>query len=396
MGAVYRGTDTHLFNRPVAVKILVRECDNQKYLREAEALSKIHHPSVTSSYDWGLTDEGCVFTVFEMVTGKLTPISRMIPPGGLDFVHAARLIRQLGQGLSAIHDQGIIHQDLHLVQIQIRDEGSDSELPLILDFGKARLKEQASERDPYGATAFWPPEQFAGITSEQSDIYSLSAIAYYILTGRQPRDDSFWERSPLSAASWTPDPRRYRFDLPSTAERVLLKSLARNPKDRHARAETFGDELADALALGPFAVGSPPRQLSVFLSYASADKERVRDLFWKLRAEGLDVWFDEVKLLPGQDWRLQIETAVRRSDAIIVCLSTHAVSKEGYFQKEVREALNVADEKPEGTIFLIPLRLDACPVPHHLSRWQWVDLFNEGGLHRLLDALRVRTGAFGR
>jgi formylglycine-generating enzyme required for sulfatase activity len=138
-----------------------------------------------------------------------------------------------------------------------------------------------------------------------------------------------------------------------------------------------------------------PRRLKIFLCHASGDKPAVRDLYRRLCAAGFDPWLNEEKLLPGQDWQLEIPQAVRSSDAVIVCLSSRAVTKRGYVQKEIRYALDVADEQPEGAIFLIPLRLERCDVPHRLRRWQWVDLFHEKGYERLLRALRARAESLG-
>jgi diadenosine tetraphosphatase ApaH/serine/threonine PP2A family protein phosphatase len=111
-----------------------------------------------------------------------------------------------------------------------------------------------------------------------------------------------------------------------------------------------------------------PRKLRVFLCHASGDKPTVRGLYHRLRADGFDPWFDEESLLPGQDWQLEIPKAVRSSDAVIICLSSRAITKAGYVQKEIRYALDVADEQPEGAIFLIPLRLEECEVPERLRR----------------------------
>jgi len=133
------------------------------------------------------------------------------------------------------------------------------------------------------------------------------------------------------------------------------------------------------------------RQLKVFLCHASGDKPAVRDLYRRLRSDGIAPWLDEEDLLPGQDWQLEIPKAVRSSDAVIICLSSRAITKAGYVQKEIKDALDVADEQPEGAIFLIPLRLEECEAPERLRRWQWVDLFRETGYERLLRALRARA-----
>ena len=137
------------------------------------------------------------------------------------------------------------------------------------------------------------------------------------------------------------------------------------------------------------------RPLRVFLCHASTDKPVIHHLYQRLVADRIDVWLDESKLLPGQDWRLEIPKAVRSSDVVIVCLSRNSINKEGYVQKEIRLALDAADEKPDGTIFLIPARLENCAVPDRLSRYQWVDLFVANGYEKLLRSLQTRAISLG-
>ena len=137
------------------------------------------------------------------------------------------------------------------------------------------------------------------------------------------------------------------------------------------------------------------RQLKVFLCHASGDKPPVRELYRRLVAEGVDAWLDQEKLLPGQDWRVEIPRAVREADVVVICLSNKSITKEGYVQKEIKFALDSADEKPDGAIFLIPARLEDCIVPERLSRWQWVDLYEEKGFIRLLRSLKLRANAVG-
>lgn len=133
------------------------------------------------------------------------------------------------------------------------------------------------------------------------------------------------------------------------------------------------------------------RPLRVFLCHSSNDKAAVRELYHRLRADEVEPWLDEEDLLPGQDWQQEIPKAVRNSDIVIVCLSQGAVNKRGYIQKEIRYALDVADEQPERTIFLIPLKLEECDVPDRLTRWQWVNYFDGRGHERLLLALKARA-----
>lgn len=131
--------------------------------------------------------------------------------------------------------------------------------------------------------------------------------------------------------------------------------------------------------------------LKIFLCHASNDKPAVRELYQRLRTDGFEPWLDEEDILPGQHWQVEIPRAVRNSDIVLVCLSQHSISKAGYVQKEIKFALDVADEQPEGTIFLIPLRLEECDVPERLNHLQWVNFYDEGGYARLLRALRRRA-----
>lgn len=141
------------------------------------------------------------------------------------------------------------------------------------------------------------------------------------------------------------------------------------------------------------------RKLRVFLCHSSQDKPVVRELYQRLLAEGwIDPWLDEEKLLPGQDWDMEIEKAVEAADVVLVCVSSKSVTKEGYIQRELKFALDIALEKPEGTIFIIPLRLDDCELPRRLRSWQYVDYFptdkRKVSYQRLLRSLQVRFGDF--
>jgi hypothetical protein len=137
------------------------------------------------------------------------------------------------------------------------------------------------------------------------------------------------------------------------------------------------------------------RLLRVFLCHASSDKPAVRSLYNRLCYDAFDPWLDEENLLPGEEWEKEIPKAVRNSDIVLVCLSHNSINKSGYLQKEIKFALDVADEQLEGTIFLIPVKLEECDIPDRLRRWQWVDLFKENGYVRLRRALKARASKLG-
>ncbi len=130
-------------------------------------------------------------------------------------------------------------------------------------------------------------------------------------------------------------------------------------------------------------------QQLIFLSHASQDKPAVRRLSQRLKADGFDPWLDEERILPGQDWNLEIEKAMRLSGAILLCFSALSVAKEGYIQREYKRAMQYQEEKPEGTIFVIPVRLDDCAMPHFIQELQWVDY--PGSYDRLALALDQRA-----
>jgi hypothetical protein len=134
------------------------------------------------------------------------------------------------------------------------------------------------------------------------------------------------------------------------------------------------------------------KQLKVFLCHASDDKDGVKNLYNLLLQRGCDPWLDSEKLLPGQDWNLEINKALDDSDVILLCLSKKSVDKEGYVQKEIRIALDRALEMPDGRIFLIPARLEECELPYRIRNYQWVDLFTADGMVKLMKSLNLRAG----
>jgi hypothetical protein len=130
------------------------------------------------------------------------------------------------------------------------------------------------------------------------------------------------------------------------------------------------------------------KQLRVFLLHARQDQESVRRLHRRLAKEGADVWLDQEKLLPGQDWVYEIHRAIGSSDLIIACLSKQFNKQGGFRHEELRLALEKAASLPEGMTFLIPARLEKCDLPEPLRRWQCVDLFETTGYKKLIRVLK--------
>ena len=127
----------------------------------------------------------------------------------------------------------------------------------------------------------------------------------------------------------------------------------------------------------------------IFLSYAYEDRNKVVDIAQRLTDAGYETWLDAKNLLPGQDWEIEIRRALKDSEYVFIFLTKNSTTKEGYLQKEIRSALRIADEKPEGTIFLLPIKLEDVEVPDRLKHIQWLEFYRSDGWEKLLKALKA-------
>lgn len=131
------------------------------------------------------------------------------------------------------------------------------------------------------------------------------------------------------------------------------------------------------------------KPVQVFLCHASEDKTKVVEVYHFLRQQGFKPWLDKEDLLPGQRWEQEIPKALRASGFILIFFSQNSVSKRGYVQREFKLALDVLEEIPEDQIFVIPVRLDVCSVPQQFHFLQYCDLFETGGIDRVVRAIRT-------
>jgi TIR domain/Protein of unknown function (DUF3298)/Deacetylase PdaC len=125
----------------------------------------------------------------------------------------------------------------------------------------------------------------------------------------------------------------------------------------------------------------------VFISYAKEDSEKVSRIHADLKASGYQPWMDVHDIAPGQDWKFALQRAISTCDAAIICLSTKSVSKTGYVQVEVKEFLEQRKRRPEGSIYLIPVRLEPCQIPSELAEVHYADLFEQGGWEKVIASL---------
>jgi hypothetical protein len=135
----------------------------------------------------------------------------------------------------------------------------------------------------------------------------------------------------------------------------------------------------------------PCTRPQVFIAYAKEDAALAGRLYREIEALGFRPWMDTFKLLPGQNWPRAIESAIEVSDFFVACFSRTSARKRGGFQAEIRYALECARRAPLDEIFIVPIRLDAIPVPRAIQREiQYLDLFPdwEQGVAKLAATLR--------
>ena len=143
----------------------------------------------------------------------------------------------------------------------------------------------------------------------------------------------------------------------------------------------------------------PSRLPQVFVAYVREDLIAVDRLCEALETAGFSPWTDLRKLLPGQNWPRAIENAIETSDFFVACFSGNSVNKTGGFQSEVRYALDCARRVPLDEIYVVPVRLDGCPVPRSIQReFQYIDLFPDWarGIRRLATMMRREVARRGR
>ena len=130
-------------------------------------------------------------------------------------------------------------------------------------------------------------------------------------------------------------------------------------------------------------------KIKIFISYAREDIEAARRLYKDLKNFDLEPWLDKESLLPGQKWKSAIKSAIKNGRYFIALISKNSVSKRGYVQKEIRDALEILDEFTDQDIFIIPVRIDdSAPSHERLKEIQWVDMFPswKKGLDRILQS----------
>lgn len=265
MGEVFLA-EHRLLKRPCAIKLIRmrRQSDRQEALlrfeREVRITAQLSHWNTVEVFDYGCTDDGTFYYVMEYLPGmSLDEIVRKYGP--LPPERVVHFLSQTCQALREAHSIGFMHRDIKPANIFAAQRGGRFDVAKLLDFGLVKplsgdwesLPMSGSDRRLTqfgtftGSPLFMSPEQASAEhePDARSDIYSLCAVAYYLLTGRPPFD----KPSPLAviiahARDDVAAPSRYKSDIPHDLEQAILKGLAKAPQDRYQDAESFAGVLS--------------------------------------------------------------------------------------------------------------------------------------------------------
>ena len=250
MANVYLAYDT-ILDRDVADKVLRGDLSNdekfvRRFQREALNASSLSHPNIVEVYDVG-DDNGQYFIVMEYIEGK--NLKDLIKKRGkLTVTEVVDIMSQISDGLSVAHDSYIIHRDIKPQNIMILENG----MVKITDFGIAmamNATQLTQTNSVMGSVHYLPPEQARGKGSTlKSDIYSMGILMYELLTGVLPyRGDNAVEIALKHLKEPFPDIREEVEDLPQSVENIIMKSTAKNPKNRYNDARAMYEDLKTCL-----------------------------------------------------------------------------------------------------------------------------------------------------
>lgn len=289
MGAVYRATDLRL-GRDVAVKVITASAGNDPQVRErlrarfrheaASAARLPHHPNVVPVYDYGTDDElGLDYLVMELLRGE-DLASRLQSGGPPPMGTALRILQHAARGVAVGHRSGLIHRDVKPGNVFLvrEEDGAGGMQVRVLDFGIA--KAMAEEDTTSGLThdgraplspAYASPEQLRGDArlTPASDVFSLGALGFQLLTGTRPFTEP--DRNRMAAGMDVPAPalRARNAQVPEEVDEIIRRALAADPAERFPSAGAMADALEAPLrALGetpaasyiPAPLAAPPAE----------------------------------------------------------------------------------------------------------------------------------------
>src|ERR1700722_9846044 len=240
---VDKARDT-ILGRTVALKTLVHAfgapTEQKQFLREAQIVSQLSHPSIVNLYDVGIEEGNVAYLVMEYVTGRT--LQQVLSEAPIPFPRACAWGADLAGALTRAHRAGIIHGDVKPANILVTEDGNVK----LGDFGIARFATQVSGSGKMmGTPAYLSPEQILGEPQNtRSDLFSLGIVLYQMVTGVPPFDGSSVSAVCAQILQADPVPPSQRNPaVPAELDRIILRCLAKTSADRYPSAEAFATSL---------------------------------------------------------------------------------------------------------------------------------------------------------
>jgi hypothetical protein len=259
-GIVYRARDTRL-KRDVAIKLLppdlaFRSDTRERFMREAETSARLNHPNIVQIYSVDEKD-GLAYFIMALIEGQNLG-DRVRMHGALPFPEIRRVLREVADALSYAHAHGVVHRDIKPDNILLEAQSGRA---MVTDFGIARAATEGDSRltatgTAIGTPAYMSPEQCAGDREldGRSDLYSLGAVAYYMMTGQPPFSGP---TTPVVMMKQVTEqvvrPSSLRAGIPPDLEKIVLRLLEKDPGNRFGE----GSDVVNALDGAPVAAFAP-------------------------------------------------------------------------------------------------------------------------------------------
>jgi serine/threonine-protein kinase len=256
MGEVWSAYHVAL-RRNVAVKILrpdsnADETAVTRFEREARATAELNHPNTVRVYDYGVTDDGLWYYAMELLEGE--DLSSLLKRGAIEPVRAADLILQASRALAEAHKRGIVHRDIKPANLFLCTLGGDADFIKVLDFGLAKLAENANQSQltqagmAVGTPSWVSPEVVMGHRADAAaDVYALGAVLYALVTGGPPFSGDDMRAVLMAHLRQTPTRPSERLGrpIPAGLEAIIMRCLDKEPSRRYQDAAALGEALND-------------------------------------------------------------------------------------------------------------------------------------------------------